>query len=140
MQDTIYHREITEFFQFFSGWFDGTTPNIDEHYSRISCVIPHDSTYIGHDGKLIMANAFFMNHVRSAHGSIPKLHMQAKNIQLQWENGGLALVIFEEWSTASTPVPDGRICSAIFRKNPNTPNGIEWLHFHETLLPIEESQ
>ncbi len=139
MQDTIYHREITEFFQFFSDWFEGTIPNTDEQFSRITRIIPDDSTYISHEGHLIMSKPFFREAIRSAHGSIHKLHMQAKNIQLQWENGDLALVIFEECSSASIAVPDDRLCSVIFRKNPNTPNGIEWLHFHETLLPIVAS-
>lgn len=140
MQDTIYHREITEFFKFFSDWFDGAIPNTDEQYSRISRVIPADSTFISHKGEMITARSFFMNSIRTAHSTIPQLHMQAKNIQLQWENGDLALIIFEEWSIAPIPVTGGRLCSAIFRKNPNTPNGIEWLHFHETLLPLTLSQ
>jgi len=138
MQDTIYHREITEFFQFFSDWFDGTSPNTDEQFNRIACVIPKDGTYISDEGELIIAKPFFMEHIRPAHGSIPKLHMQAKNVQLIWENGDIALVIFEECSRASVPVTGDRLCSVIFRKNPNTPNGIEWLHFQETPLPVEK--
>ncbi len=138
MHATIYHQEISEFFQFFSDWFDGSCPNTDEQFSRIIRVMPADSTYIDHEGKLIDAQPFFRDSVRQSHGSIPQLHMWGENIRLQWEKGDLALVTFHEWSRASIAVPGGRLCTVIFRKNPDTPNGIEWLHVQETLLPVTE--
>jgi hypothetical protein len=134
MQENIYHREITEFFQFFSEWFDGSSPNTDEHYARIINVIPKDSTYINPEGKLIAGESYFRDDIRKTHDSLPELKMSMKNFRLQWETDDLALVIFEEWSQASVAVPGARLCSVIFRKNPATPNGIEWLHVHETLL------
>ena len=138
MQDTIYHREISEFFQFFSEWFDGSCPNTDEQFTRIISVMPEDSTYIDHEGELIEAYPFFRDTIRWSHGSISKLHMWAENIQLHWEIGDLALVTFHEWSRASVVVPGGRLCTVIFRKNSDSSNGIEWLHVHETLLPATE--
>ena len=138
MQDNPYHREVAEFFQFFQEWFGGTSPDTNEHYARITNGIPDDSTYINPKGELISTKSFFSG-MRSKHGNIPGMRMWVDNIRLHWEEGDLALVTFEEWAQAPDAVPEGRMSTTIFRKKPETPNGIEWLHTHETLLPKTET-
>ncbi len=48
MQETPYHREIVEYFQYVLDWLNGRLPNTDEKFSRITNFIPNNCTYINH--------------------------------------------------------------------------------------------
>ena len=44
------------------------------------------------------------------------------------------LVSYEEWQTVGDAVT-ARVSSALFRDSPSAPNGLAWVHLHETYLP-----
>jgi hypothetical protein len=51
------------------------------------------------------------------------------------EQGGLVLATYEEWQRQADGSGSGRLSSVVFRQQPGTPNGLLWLHVHETWLP-----
>ncbi len=50
----------------------------------------------------------------------------------------IVLATYEEWQKGalnSKPPNNGRVSSAVFLKDRSRPNGLMWLHVHETWLP-----
>jgi hypothetical protein len=48
--------------------------------------------------------------------------------------GDILLVTYEEWQQSGDQTT-ARLSTALFRDKPDAPNGLEWLHVHETWLP-----
>ena len=48
--------------------------------------------------------------------------------------GEVAVVTYEEWQTRGDS-SQGRVATAVFQAAPAAPNGVVWLHLHETMLP-----
>ena len=57
-----------------------------------------------------------------------------ENISARPIAGGQALVVYEEWQDSGDG-PRGRLSTALLKTQENSPNGLEWLHVHETWLP-----
>jgi hypothetical protein len=50
-------------------------------------------------------------------------------------SGDLWLVTYEEWQNDGVGQINGRLSSALFTARAGMPNGVAWLHVHETWLP-----
>lgn len=131
-------REIKELHEFFVAWFGGRIANTDEAY-RDGLVARCDPGFmlVSPDGSALELDAL-ARALRDSHGSNPQFRIQVRNPRVRYELGDVVVVTYEEWqrnALQSTPADNGRLSTAVFRKHAGAPNGVLWLHVHETWLP-----
>jgi hypothetical protein len=73
--------------------------------------------------------------LRAAHGSRPGWRIWIERPALRFREAGLAAATYEEWQRSADGAVTGRLSTVVFRALPGTPNGLAWLHVHETWLP-----
>lgn len=141
MSDNPYYRELVDFGQTVQDWLNGTTPatEADAVSSRVLRVIPEDCIRIDGNARLILDCVEDMAGVLQRHGAMPGFKYSFDDFRLHWEIDNLALVTIKEWTQIGDNVW-GRRSSVVFRKNPDTPFGVEWLHYQETMLPENEAE
>ncbi len=141
MSDNPYYRELVDFRQTLQDWVTGLTPasEKDAVSTRLLGVLPEDCMRITGDARLILDCAKDLAELLQQHGAMPDLKMLLDDFRLHWEIDNLALVTFKEWAQIGDNVW-GLQSSVVFRKNPDTPFGVEWLHYHETKLPENETE
>jgi hypothetical protein len=60
-----------------------------------------------------------------------------KEVAVRLLSPQLALTTYEEWQEIEGKVT-ARVSTAVFKQKANTPNGVEWLHVHETWLEVRD--
>lgn len=128
-----FHREIVELHQFFEDWFAGRLSKTDDAYTRFTQVIGEGFTIIAPEGTISKRDKLLDN-LFSAHKQRPQTRIWIENVRLchQWADNLIAT--YEEWQ-ASDDTQTARLSTVVFRQKDGTPNGLEWLHVHETWLP-----
>ena len=133
------HREVEELHQFFEDWFNGEAENTDEAYARFSDVLADGFVIIVPSGQLQDRDTLVegLRPHYAPEGSEP-IRLWIENFQLRLrfpgEDGDVVLVTYEQWQQRGES-RRGRLSSALLRERADTPNGLEWLHVHETWLP-----
>jgi hypothetical protein len=130
-------REIEELHHFFQAWFAGAIPQTEEHFARVTAVLHPHFTLVGPDGRL-NEYATVIGWLRGGYGSRPSFRLWTEQIALRHEEGELLLATYEEGQEISGQL-NRRHSSALFRRRAEAPNGLEWLHVHETWLPVGAS-
>jgi hypothetical protein len=130
-----YQREVIELHDFFVNWLHGKLPNTPQAFHRVEHVLSPDFLLISPDGK-ITNNKSLLTSIRAAHGARPSLNMWIESVQLQQQIDNLLIVTYEEWQRENDNTT-ARISTAVFRVESNAPQGLRWLHVHETWLAIE---
>jgi len=133
MDTANYQREIIELHQFFTDWFAGRLSQSEVHFARFSQVIADGFALITPDGVLIERDTL-QDRIFAGYGQRPDFHVWIKNPQIRHRQDDIIVVTYEEWQRTSEGGQTARLSTAIFRENDNTPNGLEWLHVHETWL------
>ncbi len=143
--ETACRQEVLDLHQFFQDWFRGELPQTDEAFDRFSGVMD-DSFHIVSPGGRKTAIEPLRAGLRSAFGSWRPASVESEgsriwieNTQFQALNEDLSLVTYEEWQKNEGPAK-GRLSTAVFRRDPEAPNGVRWLHVHETWLPAESGE
>jgi hypothetical protein len=131
-----WHAELVELHDFFQGWLGGTLPATDEVYTRLSDTQAPEFAIITPGGELI-PSPILLAQLRAAHGSRPGWQMWIENAELRFTQDGLTVATYEEWQRHADGKVTGRLSTVIFRDQPDTPNGLVWVHVHETWLPEE---
>ena len=106
----------------------------DTAFDRFAHVLGEDFELVSPAGRR-MSRADVLAGVRSAYASGTK-RIWTKNERVRAVGGDLFLATYEEWQ-ADGDVERGRLSSALLRKADSReehPNGIEWLHVHETWM------
>lgn len=129
-----WHAEIVELHDFFQGWLGGTLPATDAVYARLSATQAPEFVIVTPSGELIPSEQLLAQ-LRAAHGSRPGLRMWIENAELRFTQGGLTVATYEEWQRHADGTVTGRLSTVVFRDQPGTPNGLAWVHVHETWLP-----
>ncbi len=132
-----WHAEIVELHEFFQGWLDGTLPAMDAAFARLTDTTDAAMLLITPAGEIIPRQVL-LTQLRAAHGSRPGWRMWIERAQLRCQSGDLLVATYEEWQqTGGTTT--ARISTVVFRNRPGTPNGLVWLHVHETWLPSAQA-
>jgi hypothetical protein len=130
-------REVREFHQFIEEWLAGRHEDADDRYDRAEAVLPDDFEILSPDGER-RDGAEIRADLRAGHGAFadsdPPFEIRVVNVRTRFESADECLLIYEEWQRRDGDW-DGRISSALFRREDDAPNGVEWLHLHETWLP-----
>lgn len=124
--------EVEQLHQFFQGWFRGELPDTDEAFARFESVIAERFEMIPPSGRIV-ERASILEAVRGQRGKEPAARIWIENHRHCFTIGNLSQVTYEEWQEMEG-VKRGRISSALMETNEDTPNGVHWLHLHETWI------
>jgi hypothetical protein len=123
-------KEIIELHQFFEDWFNGRPTQTDESFSRMDEVMGDEFVIVMPRGVKVDRGPLLKG-LFDAHGAQPGIRIWIENIRLHADNGPLIIVEYEEWQQTDEETVS-RYSTAVFRIKEDTPNGIEWVHVHET--------
>lgn len=125
-----YALEITELHQFFQDYFTGNIPV--EAVSRFDQTLAAGFTLI--DSAMRTTEYTEIKQIiRGLHGQREGLRVWVENIVLRHEFEDLVIVTYEEWQ-ATDEQKMQRASTVIFKKDSDAPNGLLWLHVHESGL------
>lgn len=123
---SAFESEVRELHSFFVRWFAGTAEP-----SEVERLDVLDSSFhmVGPDGHLLD-----VDQVRSAiveSYGLRSMRIEIRNVQV---HPTAPSGTYEEWQTIDGELT-GRISSAVMSGDPSSPNGLRWMHLHETWLP-----
>ncbi len=127
------HKEVVELHQFFQEWFNGEIEATDENFSRFSQILAEHFIIISPGGLLTQREPLLIG-LRNTQNSRKKCKIRIENFQLHQITADMLVTTYEEWQTDSDGTTNSRISTAIFQEQQDTPNGVVWLHVHETWL------
>jgi len=126
--------EIVGLHRFFQRWYLGECDPHGEEFSRVSDVLTEDFRMVNPDGVQV-ARSDLLSGLRARHGTKREgFQIEIENVTYRMLGRGLAAVTYEEWHEEGRH-RKGRLSTAIFRDHDDAPNGVEWVHVHETWLP-----
>ena len=129
-------QEVNELHQFFQDWFNGDLPSTDESFARVENVLNKKFTLIGPDGTITRQKSL-LNVLRRAYNTQENLVIWVENYQVLHDLDAMLIATYHERqrnSDESSPAVTARISTVVFGEKAGTPNGVEWLHVHETWL------
>ena len=126
--------EVVGLHQFFEEWLGGKLAQTRGNFERLTAVMHPNFHIISPEGK-ITAYESLMVGLWQAHNSRPSFRLWVKEVVGRPLSAGITLVTYEEWQEIAGKV-NGRVSTAVFQQKADTPNGVEWLHVHETWLQI----
>ena len=129
---TRVENEIIELHRFFQDWYNKQLSPTDENFARCSDVLHPNFTIIFPSGDQMRRQAL-LESLRNAHGSHTNIQIWIKRVQVLHQNEGLVLATYEEWQENNRQVKS-RLSTVLFQQAPTTPNGVRWLHVHETWI------
>lgn len=123
-------QEIEELHQFFEGWIGGSLPRSGEAFSPLEAALANGFTFVTIAGELLDRGAV-VEGIRGAHGARPGLEIDIRDPRLLHSEGDLLTAAYQEWQEAGGERSE-RISTVLFRRRGDAPNGLEWVHVHET--------
>lgn len=133
-----WEREIVELHDFFAQWFGGRLPATDAAFARFADTMTPEFTIIAPTGTLL-GRAELLPRLRAAHGSSPGCQIWIERPALRATHGDVIVATYEEWQRHAGRAATARLSTVVFRAQPATPNGLVWLHVHETWLTPQEA-
>lgn len=136
-------REVIDFHRLFEAWFGGRCENSDVYFkTHLRNRLAPDFRIVMPAGRILRGAALLAD-MRQAHGTNLQFRINIRNIEVRslGEDGKLILATYEEWqknALNSKPPNNARIASALLKRDDAAPNGLIWLHVHETWLPGAE--
>ena len=139
--DDIVAKEIIDLHAFFEDWFRGNCNNTDRVFkNRLLSRMDIDFHIVLPSGVAFYGEQFWPE-MKKAHGSNPKFEISLRNFSRKLRIGRKTFVAnYEEWqknSKTETPANNGRLSTAVLINDDSAPNGLKWVHVHETWLPKE---
>jgi hypothetical protein len=124
--------EVDELHAFFELWFTGALPGTRAELARFADVLAEGFELVQPSG-LTRSRTGIVRDVLDAHGTHAEVTIETSAFEPRYDGDGVCLGTYEEWQTVGDD-RTGRVASALFRRAPGTPNGVEWVHLHETWL------
>jgi len=129
---TRIENEIIELHQFFQDWYNNQLTPTDESFARCADVLAPDFAIIFPSGDKVLCQPL-LDSLRNTHNSHTGMRIWIENIQVLHQIGDLILATYEEWQEIEGQITS-RLSSVLFQKTRSTPNGLQWLHVHETWI------
>lgn len=131
--------EIRDLHRAIAAWFNGTVEGSDAEFDRLfRSRIDPDLINVQPAGHALTADDL-LEPMRQSHGANPDFRIRIDNVRMidgSDTADGPFLVLYEEYQSGARNSPDenGRVSTALFRRDPNGGRLI-WRHIHETWLP-----
>ncbi|WP_372909892.1 hypothetical protein [Salinigranum sp.] len=125
-------REVDELHAFFELWFVGELPQRREELSRFVDVLADDFRMVQPSG-LTRTRDGIATDVFEAHGAHDDVTVETSAFEPRHVGEESCLGTYEEWQSMGDE-RTGRVATVLFRRAAETPNGVEWVHLHETWL------
>lgn len=129
---------IHDIHDFFTDWVGGRCPGDAETFQRNALErISDDLVAIFPAGRRF-GKEDFKGYMSSIYGSNPDFRIKIRDIRVNYVNGSMAVVNYQEWQKAakdSDEPNNGRITTMVLGEKSS--GGIEILQVHETWLPQE---
>lgn len=128
-------REVESLHRFFEQWLrapaDRTAQPPEVRIDRLKQALADDFQMITPSGRL-SSRAEVLDGLRSARGS----KASDFRISITWIQGreiapDLVVALYRERQVESRSITE-RVSSALFRRREGSPEGVEWVHLHET--------
>jgi hypothetical protein len=132
MQSKI-ELEIHDLHQFFQDWFSGSIPQTEANFTRVTTALAPTFVLVSPDGTLV-DYAMVITWLRGDYGTRPGFRLWVEEITLRQQQGDLILATYVERQQLGEQT-NARLSSALFQRHAAAPNGVVWLHVHETWLP-----
>lgn len=124
---TAYAQEIKGIHQFFEDWFNARLEQTEANFARFTDTVADNFHIIGPNGQMT-ARLTLVDVLWKAHGQRPGVRLWVENIRLHYHLHDLLLVTYEEWQQQDENTTS-RLSTVLFQE---TPDGLRWLHVHET--------
>lgn len=125
-------REIVELHQFFEEWLSGKLPMDKRTFSRFTDATAPSMMMVSTEGGLLGYDQL-VDWIYNAHGSEPGFALWVEKIETRGVFDSVALMTYEEWQDRARG-RNVRQSTALFEEWQDAPNGVRWLHVHETAL------
>ena len=123
--------EIRQLHRFFQDWYRGELD--DAAFERFEGVMGEGFEIILPDARILPRDAI-IEAVRSQKGSDPEAELRIENVRVVHAGEGFVIATYEEWQALAGDPARGRLSTVVFRPDQCAPNGLVWLHVHETWL------
>jgi len=123
-----WEREIVELHDFFQGWLRGELEA--GAFGRLEAALADDFGMVVPSGRRL-ERAEVVSGLREERGQVPSLEIRIEEPALRAAGDGWRLALYRERQRRE----DGettRISTVLFREDPDGPNGLRWVHVHET--------
>ncbi len=128
MNAAAFEQEVRELHRFFERWYAGTVDG--SAFSRMDVLDP-SFVMIGPGGHVFPVDRV-RGMVEAGYGN-RTIDIEIRNVRIV---PGTCVGIYEEWHTGSDGVT-GRTSTAVMAPDAAMPNGLRWMHLHETWIPAE---
>ncbi|MDT8450245.1 MAG: DUF4440 domain-containing protein [Wenzhouxiangellaceae bacterium] len=124
--------EIIELHRFFENWYRGRLE--EREIARFERALGEDFTIVL-PGAEKLSRGRILEAVREARGSDENARIRIDNVRVHQFGPGFAVATYEEWQALAGAPERGRLSTVVFGFDDAAPNGLVWLHVHETWLP-----
>ncbi|MCP3904351.1 MAG: DUF4440 domain-containing protein [Planctomycetes bacterium] len=125
-----WQRDVEDLHRFFEAWLRGDVPADDASFAPVEAALAPAFTFVDPGGER-RSRADVIDALRAGYGARPELRIRIDDASLHHDAGGLTLASYLERQTDGDRVTT-RISTVLFRAEASAPNGVEWLHVHET--------
>lgn len=130
-------REVIEIEAFFADWISGRLPKTDAAFARFSDVLADSFLLIGPTGREI-SRAALLEYFSTSHGADPSIKRWVEDARVRHETETYCVVTYREGQTGVRRTVTSTI-SVLFTPDADAPNGVRWLHIHETPLTAADA-
>jgi len=131
---TQVEAEVRQLHRFFQDWYRGELT--DSEFQRFEGVMGAGFEIILPDAR-ILPRAAIVEAVRSQKGTDPDAELRIENVRVVHAGEAFVIATYEEWQARTGDPARGRLSTVVFRPDAGAPNGLVWLHVHETWLADE---
>jgi len=123
--------ETIDFHRFLECWFAERT----DDPGRLDAVLAKDFHIVSPQGE-VTSRAEMIEEVEAAHGVYDdaEFSIRIEAFEPRYVAEEVCLATYEEWRRVDSR-SEGRVSTALFREG-GTPNGVEWVHVHETGMQV----
>ncbi len=130
-------KEIVDLHDFLRDWLAGSLPRTPEAFERFRSAMGDGLQVISPRGSVTGLNDL-LDEFEAAHGAMRHagdgFRIWVENCRPLRTIGDHALLTYEEWHAVGEET-SARLTTVLFGPREGAPNGVAWLHVHETWLP-----
>jgi hypothetical protein len=126
------HNEIIQLHQFFQNWFNGMLPFNKDNFSRLENALEPGFLLINPYGSCLNRDGI-LDSLRSAYNTEKSIRIWIEKPSVKHSFGNITIATYQEWQKKDQKTTS-RFSTVVFRAHQINPNGVRWVHVHETWI------